>query len=83
LALEPGPSAGDRRVGGWLHEVKHDAFRILVRKPGERAKVWSRRSADLTDRFSGIAETVRGLSADRALIDGVHGFRAGNETHFP
>jgi bifunctional non-homologous end joining protein LigD len=49
---------------GWLHEVKHDGFRILVRKLGERAKVWSRRGADFTDRFSAIAE------ADRALIDG-------------
>ena len=57
------PPAG----AGWLHEVKHDGFRILVRKLGERAKVWSRRGADFTDRFLGIAEAVRGLAVDRAL----------------
>jgi ATP-dependent DNA ligase len=60
------PPAG----AGWLHEVKQDGFRILVRKLGERSKVWSRRGADFTYRFPAIAEAVRGLAADRALIDG-------------
>ncbi|HEY1864289.1 MAG TPA: hypothetical protein VGG77_11525 [Roseiarcus sp.] len=55
---------------GWLHEVKHDGFRILVRKLGERTKVCSRRGADFTDRFPAIAEAVGALSVGRALIDG-------------
>jgi bifunctional non-homologous end joining protein LigD len=55
---------------GWLHEVKHDGFRILARKQGERVQVWSRRGADFTYRFPAIAEAVRGLNVDRALIDG-------------
>jgi ATP-dependent DNA ligase len=53
---------------GWLHEIKHDGFRILALKRGERVLVWSRRGADLTDRFSRIAEAVRGLSADEARL---------------
>ena len=65
-ALVDRPPAG----AGWLHEVKHDGFRILVRKLGERAKVWSRRGADFTDRFPAIAEAVDGLSVGRVLIDG-------------
>ena len=60
------PPAG----AGWLHEVKHDGFRILARKQGEQVKIWSRRGADFTYRFPAIAEAVRGLSADQALIDG-------------
>ena len=55
---------------GWLHEIKHDGFRILARKQGDRVLLWSRRGADFTDRFSRIAEAVRGLPADDALIDG-------------
>jgi bifunctional non-homologous end joining protein LigD len=55
---------------GWLHEVKHDGFRILARKQGERVLIWSRRGADFKDRLSRIADAVRGLSADEALIDG-------------
>ena len=37
---------------------------------GERVQVWSRRGADFSYQFPGIAEAVRGLSADEALIDG-------------
>jgi bifunctional non-homologous end joining protein LigD len=39
-------------------------------KQGECVKVWSRRGADFTYRFPTIAEAVRGLSVDGALIDG-------------
>jgi bifunctional non-homologous end joining protein LigD len=33
-------------------------------------KVWSRRGADFTERFPRIADAVRGLACDEALIDG-------------
>jgi bifunctional non-homologous end joining protein LigD len=66
------PTLTDRPAAGpgWLHEVKHDGFRILAWKHGRRATVWSPRGADFTGRFPGIAEAVRGLDADMALIDG-------------
>jgi bifunctional non-homologous end joining protein LigD len=50
--------------------VKHDGFRILARKRGEQVKIWSRRRADFTDRFASIAQAVRRVPADEALIDG-------------
>jgi bifunctional non-homologous end joining protein LigD len=50
------PPAGS----GWLHEVKHDGFRILARKQGDRVNVWSHRGAEFTYRFQTIAEAVRG-----------------------
>jgi bifunctional non-homologous end joining protein LigD len=31
---------------GWLHEIKHDGFRVLAWKQGERVTAWSRRGAD-------------------------------------
>src|SRR6516225_4352817 len=52
-ALVDRPPAGP----GWLHEVKHDGFRILVRKLGERSKVWSRRAQKL--------RIEQGLKVDR------------------
>jgi ATP-dependent DNA ligase len=55
---------------GWLHEIKHDGFRILARKQGDRVQLWSRRGAVFTYRFPAIAEAVRGLACDSALIDG-------------
>jgi bifunctional non-homologous end joining protein LigD len=55
---------------GWLHEVKHDGFRILARKQGERVEVWSRRGALFNDRFPRIAEAVGAVPVANALIDG-------------
>jgi bifunctional non-homologous end joining protein LigD len=54
---------------GWLHEMKHDGFRILARKQGER-EVWSRRGALFNYRFPRIAEALGALPVDNALIDG-------------
>jgi ATP-dependent DNA ligase len=64
--LVANPPAGP----GWLHEVKHDGFRILARKQGARVEVWSRRGAVFNDRFPRIAEAVGALPVDNALIDG-------------
>jgi bifunctional non-homologous end joining protein LigD len=55
---------------GWLHEVKHDGFRVLAWKQGGRVQLWSRRGPDFTDRFQRIADAVRGLPAGETLIDG-------------
>ena len=63
--LDASPLAGP----GWLHEVKHDGFRILARKQGARVEVWSRRGALFNDRFPRIAEAVGVLPVDNALID--------------
>ena len=59
----------------WLHEVKHDGFRILAFKQDERVLVWGRRGGDFTDRFSRIADAVRRLIADDLLV--VHTQRLG------
>ena len=37
---------------------------------GAAVTLWTRRGADYTDKLSGIAQAVRGLRADEALIDG-------------
>jgi bifunctional non-homologous end joining protein LigD len=54
----------------WLHEVKHDGFRTLARKQGERVDVWSRYGTDFTARFLNIAAAVAALPLEDALIDG-------------
>jgi hypothetical protein len=66
------PTLADRPPAGagWLHEIKHDGFRVLARKRGDRVQIWSRRGTDFTYRFPAIAEAVRSLAVDRALIDG-------------
>jgi ATP-dependent DNA ligase len=53
----------------WLHEVKHDGFRIIARKDGERARLYSRPGNDLTNRFPLIVEAMARLPSS-CTIDG-------------
>ena len=55
---------------GWLHEMKHDGYRLLASKEADRVRLWSRYGTDFTDRLRGIADAVRALPVDNALIDG-------------
>ena len=61
----PTPSGAE-----WLHEIKHDGFRIIARKNGERVKLYSRPGNDLTDRFPLIVEALAKLRSRSCIIDG-------------
>ena len=56
--------------GAWLHEIKHDGFRIIARKDGERVRLYSRPGNDFTRRFPLIVETLARLRARSCIIDG-------------
>ena len=60
------PPEGER----WLHEIKFDGYRIVAFKDGESVRLVSRTHKDWTARFQGIAEAVRGLPAQTAVLDG-------------
>jgi hypothetical protein len=42
----------------WLHEIKHDGFRVIARKDGTRVRLYSRPGNDLTQRFPLIVEAL-------------------------
>jgi bifunctional non-homologous end joining protein LigD len=42
----------------WLHEIKHDGFRVIARKIGKRVRLYSRPGNDLTYRFPLIVEAL-------------------------
>jgi bifunctional non-homologous end joining protein LigD len=52
----------------WLHEVKHDGFRVVARKDGERVRLYSRTGTDLTNRFPLIVEPMARLPS--CTLDG-------------
>ncbi len=56
--------------GLWIHEIKHDGFRIIARKNGERVRLYSRPGNDLTRRFPLIVETLARLRSRSCIIDG-------------
>ena len=55
--------------GLWIHEIKHDGFRIIARKNGAQVRLYSRPGNDLTDRFPLIVETLKNLLANSCIID--------------
>jgi bifunctional non-homologous end joining protein LigD len=62
----PQPPSGER----WLHEIKHDGFRVIARKEGKRVRLYSRPGNDLTKRFPLIVEALGGLRSRSCIIDG-------------
>ena len=65
------PTKTDKLPTGsqWLHEIKHDGFRIIGRKDGKRVRLYSRPGNDFTHRFPLIVETLAGLRARSCIID--------------
>jgi hypothetical protein len=66
------PTKTDKLPSGsqWLHEIKHDGFRIVARKDGQRVRLFSRPGNDLTRRFPLIVETLARLRSRSCIIDG-------------
>jgi ATP-dependent DNA ligase len=66
------PTKTDKLPSGsqWLHEIKHDGFRVIVRKKGAQMRLYSRPSNDLTYRFPLIVETLKRLRSRSCIIDG-------------
>ena len=52
---------------GWLHELKHDGFRIIARKEGDHVRLWSRNGRDWSAEFVAITAALRELPADFVL----------------
>ncbi len=66
------PSPADRPPTGpdWLHEIKHDGFRIMARRDNGGVRLITRHGNDFTQRFPLAAAAVTTLSARSFLIDG-------------
>ncbi len=60
------PPAGD----DWLHEIKLDGYRILAGIEGGKARLVSRNGNDWTQRFAAVADALRSIAAESALLDG-------------
>jgi bifunctional non-homologous end joining protein LigD len=60
------PPEGDR----WLHELKHDGYRMLARLEQRRAQLLSRNARDWTQSFPDVAAAVARLPAEQAILDG-------------
>ncbi len=54
----------------WIHEIKHDGYRLVARKEHDAVRLWSRYGTDVTDSMKSIAASVASLPAESAVVDG-------------
>jgi bifunctional non-homologous end joining protein LigD len=72
LASSSLASPADKPPSGpeWVHEIKHDGFRLMARRDASGIRLLTRKGNDWTDRFPLIAEAVDFLRVKSCLIDG-------------
>jgi bifunctional non-homologous end joining protein LigD len=66
----PRPALAPPAGPGWIHEIKHDGFRILAQRRGHRIRLLTRNGNDFSDRFPLIAEAIEALPVKSCVIDG-------------
>jgi bifunctional non-homologous end joining protein LigD len=54
----------------WAFEIKHDGYRFIARRDGDRVRVFSRHGKDWTDKVPAIVEALRALPVSSATLDG-------------
>ena len=55
---------------GWIHEIKHDGFRIIAHRDAGGVRLVTRKGFDLADRFILAATALASLPARSCVIDG-------------
>src|SRR5271154_5689985 len=65
-ARAPKPPAGP----GWVHEIKHDGYRLIVRRDGLTVRLFTRNGYDWTERYPAIAAAASKLLVKSFTLDG-------------
>ena len=55
---------------GWIHEIKHDGFRIVAHRDESGVRLWTRNGNDFTSRFPRVADAIGALQVKSCIIDG-------------
>ena len=68
LAFRRGTKVPDRPE--WLHEIKHDGYRLIVQRQGKRVRLFTRNGDDWSHRFPLIVEAALRNRQSSFVIDG-------------
>ena len=67
----PSPADGPPSGPDWIHEIKHDGYRLMARRdPIIGIRLLTRNGHDWALRYPAIVEAVNRLKARSCLIDG-------------
>jgi ATP-dependent DNA ligase len=66
------PSRGTKVPAGldWIHEIKHDGYRLTVHREGKRVRLFTRNGHDWTDRYPLIVEAALRNRIASFVMDG-------------
>ena len=66
------PTRGTKVPSGtdWIHEIKHDGYRLIVQREGKRVRLFTRNGNDWSDRFPLIVEAALRNRISSFVIDG-------------
>jgi ATP-dependent DNA ligase len=57
-------------LGTALHEIKHDGWRMIARREGDRVRLWSRNGRDWTNSFAVVRSALMALPVTSVCLDG-------------
>jgi len=66
----PRPAKQPPAGRGWIHEIKHDGFRILAQRADGRVRLLTRKGTNFSSRFPQIVAAVTLLPVHSCLLDG-------------
>ena len=66
----PSPADKPPSESNWIHEIKHDGFRLMARRDPVGIRLITSRGNDWTNRYPLVAEAVNHLKVRSCLIDG-------------
>jgi len=72
-AFEPCiPTRGTKVPSGpdWVHEIKHDGYRLIVQREGKRVRLFTRNGHDWSYKYPLIAEAALRNRCSSFVIDG-------------
>ena len=58
----PRPAKAPPNGSGWIHEIKHDGFRIIAQKDVDGVQLITRNGYDFAERYPLIVDAIRRLS---------------------
>jgi len=65
------PVTADKPPSGanWIHEIKHDGYRLQIHKHGRTVRLFTMTGVDWTERYPWIVDGAKALQAEAAIID--------------
>ena len=66
----PSPCQKAPSGSAWVHEIKHDGYRLMARREGNRVRLYTRRGYDWSAKYPRIVDALRSLRVRCIIVDG-------------